>query len=66
MKNVIDTLRYMAKNGGHWYDGTNSGVWRLGLRSARSYSDGNVGFTQDELKQFLKHYEETMTENQDI
>lgn len=58
MQNVIEALRYMAEHGGYWYYGTFSGVWRLFLYGARSDSAGRVGFTQDELREFLKHYDE--------
>ena len=58
MNKVIEALRHMDEHGGSWIVGTNAGVWYLYLYGARSISYGLVGFTKDELKEFLKHYEE--------
>jgi hypothetical protein len=55
--NVIEALEYMSERGGNWFNDTFAGVWRLDLL-ARSHSAGHVGFTQDDLREFLKHYEE--------
>lgn len=66
MNKIIEALEHMAENGGHWYHGTYAGVWSLDLRYARSGSHDAIRFTQYEAREFLKHYEELMTENQDI
>ena len=58
MNKVIEALRCMADHGGDWYLGTFAGVWYLSPCYARSDSHAYVGFRQDELREFLKHYEE--------
>lgn len=58
MENVIETLKYIAKHDGYWGKVTDAGVWYRNLNGARSYSYGGVGFTKDDLREFLKHYEE--------
>lgn len=58
MNKVLETLKYISKHGGYWDIVTNAGVWQLVLYYPRSYSYGNVGFTQDDVIEFLKHYEE--------
>lgn len=62
MKNVIDALRYMAKNGGLWSNDPVAGVWRLRLFYARSYSGDRVGFTQSDVEDFLKYYDTLTTQ----
>lgn len=58
MKNVIESLRYMTERGGYWFHDPYSGVWYLRLSLGRSDSGDFIGFTQEELREFLKHYEE--------
>ena len=58
MNNVLQALRHMAEHNGDWYGGAYAGVWRLDLYYARSYSLDYVGFTRDDVIEFLKHYEE--------
>ena len=62
MHNVIDALRHMAENGGFWYGVTHKCVWYLYLFDISSGSFENAGFTQQEMQEFLKHYEELTNE----
>lgn len=62
MNNVIDALRYMAKFGGCWNCGKYAGIWYIGLNNSRSYSNDGVGFTQEEMRAFLEHYDEVTRE----
>ena len=58
MNKVIKALEHMADRGGNWFIDTTTGGWYLGLLYARSNSGSAVGFSQDDVIEFLKHYEE--------
>jgi hypothetical protein len=58
MDKVLEALEFMAERGGGWDYGTLAGVWYLGLYSARSSSGDFLRFTQDDVREFLKHYRE--------
>lgn len=62
MKNVIEALQYMAERGGAWSVDLYAGNWLVDMFDAKSYTPVDVGFTQDELKEFLKHYKEIANE----
>lgn len=57
MNKVIEALEHMAENGGYWTHDSHAGVWHLSLGGARSNPYG-VGFSQDDVIEFLRHYEE--------
>ena len=55
MNKVIEALEHMSENGGYWTHDSHAGVWYLSLGGASSNSRG-VGFSQDDVIEFLKHY----------
>lgn len=65
MKNVIENLKFMSRRSNDWYIGTISGLWIHGVRKASADSGEMVRFTQGELREFIKHYEELSNEKRD-
>ena len=63
MDNVLNALRHMAEHGGNWYFDRLSGSWLLNLSYSRAYVNdyGSVGFSQQEMQDFLKHYEQLVS-----
>jgi hypothetical protein len=54
--NVIKSLEFMSQNSGNWYGVTIAGVWYHNLNDERATSSEGVGFTQDDLREFLADY----------
>ena len=58
MRNVLEILRHIAHKGGIWTYAKQDDVWFIDPRYVQTDSGVAIGVTKDELREFLKHYEE--------
>jgi hypothetical protein len=58
MNNVLEILRHIANKGGIWTYKKLDDVWFIDPRYVQTDSGVAIGVTKDELREFLKHYEE--------
>lgn len=63
MNKVLEALEHMAERGGAWSVDLYAGNWLVDMFDAKSYTPVDVGFTQADLREFLKHYEELTRED---
>lgn len=58
MNKVIEILRHISDKGGIWTYKKQDDVWFLDPRYVQTDSGVAIGVTKDDLREFLKHYEE--------